>query len=164
MGPQVLYSIFCDGSQGGRVRPWLSQEICHCAFSSWSCESSVQEGSRECSLYIENESYVRDRTNLLSHSQLEDEGYDVEYNGRSGNRVYKLWRGENKVLDAARYKFGLYTVLAANDVLPEVITVLHYQVAKTNLLLRKLISQPDGAADLQRWHERLGHLCPSVSN
>ncbi|KAF4140882.1 hypothetical protein GN958_ATG09730, partial [Phytophthora infestans] len=61
--------------------------------------------------------------------------------------------------EEAKIKFSMLRD-TTNDVLPEVITVLHYQVAKTNLLLRKLISQPDGAADLQRWHERLGHLCP----
>ncbi|KAG3154210.1 hypothetical protein PC128_g22418 [Phytophthora cactorum] len=70
-------------------------------------------------LSLRNAYYVPDSKNLLLHSQLEDEGYDLEYHGRSGRNVYELWKDDEKVLHVARNKCGLYTFSAYNDFLPE---------------------------------------------
>ncbi|KAG3203450.1 hypothetical protein PC129_g22874, partial [Phytophthora cactorum] len=44
--------------------------------------------------------YLED-TNLLSNSQIEDQGYSVEYHGRSGANVYEVWKGSEKLFEVA---------------------------------------------------------------
>ncbi|RAW27813.1 hypothetical protein PC110_g15794 [Phytophthora cactorum] len=112
-------------------------------------------------LSLRNAYYVPDSKNLLLHSQLEDEGYDLEYHGRSGRNVYKLWKDDEKVLHVARNKCGLYTFSAYNDFLPETYPVVKSAEWLGHTIFPKAnISAVDGIANLQRWHERQGYLCP----
>ncbi|POM74710.1 LOW QUALITY PROTEIN: Hypothetical protein PHPALM_8291, partial [Phytophthora palmivora] len=106
----------------------------------------VKRGKLDVVLTLQDAFHVPDSKNLLSHTQAEDQGYTVEYHGRSGSRMYELWNDEEKLLDVGRDKC---------------------QQAKSNKKLRAPMRQPrvnisaaDGCAALQRWHERLGHLCP----
>ncbi|POM73720.1 Retrovirus-related pol Polyprotein, partial [Phytophthora palmivora] len=104
----------------------------------------VKRGKLDVVLTLRDTFHVPDSINLLSHT--EDQGYTVEYQGRSGSRMYELWNDEEKLLDVGNDKC---------------------QQAKSNKKLRAPMRQPrvnisaaDGCAALQRWHERLGHLCP----
>ncbi|KAE9033706.1 hypothetical protein PR002_g8535 [Phytophthora rubi] len=55
--------------------------------------------------------------NLLSHSQAEDQGYAVEYHGRSGQTKFELWRKDELIMEVGRGHHGMYTFNAMNDFL-----------------------------------------------
>ncbi|KAE8884730.1 hypothetical protein PF005_g3798 [Phytophthora fragariae] len=55
--------------------------------------------------------------NLLSHSQAEDQGYAVEYHGRSGQTKFELWRKDELIMEVGRDHHGMYTFNAMNDFL-----------------------------------------------
>ncbi|RAW21318.1 hypothetical protein PC110_g22238 [Phytophthora cactorum] len=106
---------------------------------------------------------VPNSRNLLSNSQIEDQGYSVEYHGRSGANVYEVWKGSEKLFEVAPDKYGLFTFNVKNAFLsehPGEVQVPESVCAAAQP--RVNISATDGAADLQRWHERLGHLCPQL--
>ncbi|OWY97657.1 Copia type Polyprotein, partial [Phytophthora megakarya] len=68
-----------------------------------------KRGELEVILILQDVFHVPDNKNLLSHSQAEDQGYAVEYHGRSGDKVYELWKGKDKLLKTGRDKYGLFT-------------------------------------------------------
>ncbi|OWZ13076.1 hypothetical protein PHMEG_00013665 [Phytophthora megakarya] len=93
-----------------------------------------KRGELEVILTLQDVFHVPDSKNFMSNSQAEDQGYAVEYHGRSGDKN---------------------TSLTGND-----------DGDKTNEIVQPPISIPwanissvHGCATLQRWHQRLGHLC-----
>ncbi|KAL3657339.1 hypothetical protein V7S43_017658 [Phytophthora oleae] len=54
----------------------------------------VKRGDLDVILTLRDALHVPDSKNCLSHSQAEDQGYAVEYHGRSGEKVYEIWKGE----------------------------------------------------------------------
>ncbi|KAG3025687.1 hypothetical protein PC119_g8095 [Phytophthora cactorum] len=123
----------------------------------------LQRGELDLVLTLRDVFHVPNSRNLLSHSQIEDQGYSVEYHGRSGANVYEVWKGSEKLFEVAPDKYGLFTFNVKNAFLsehPGEVQVPESVCAAAQP--RVNISATDGAADLQRWHERLGHLCPQL--
>ncbi|POM60194.1 hypothetical protein PHPALM_30977 [Phytophthora palmivora] len=97
----------------------------------------VKRGKLDVVLILRDAFHVPDSKNLLSHTQAEDQGYTVEYNGRSGSRMYELWNDEEKLLDVGRDKYGLFTFTAQNAFLTE-----RCEQAKLNKKLRAPMRRP----------------------
>ncbi|KAE9361902.1 hypothetical protein PF008_g583 [Phytophthora fragariae] len=78
----------------------------------------AQHGELDLIIALRDVFHVPD-SNLLSHSQAEDQGYSIEYRGRSGGRKYDLWEGNNKLLEVGCDQHGLFTFTAQNAFLTE---------------------------------------------
>jgi hypothetical protein len=157
-------------SSASPVTPFTS--VYSCSLSSSTTDTSctrtdalrelvVDHGGHKVTMVLQDTCHLPNCRNLLSHSQAEDQGYSVEYHGRSGQKKFELWREEEMILEVGRNQHGLYTFNSQNDFLttetPQTRPVKESSPAKTP---KANISAADGAANLQTWHERLGHLCP----
>ncbi|KAG3184248.1 hypothetical protein PC128_g13850 [Phytophthora cactorum] len=100
----------------------------------------LQRGDLDLVLALRDIFHVPNSRKLLAHSQAEDQGYSVE-----------------------RDKYGLFKLTTRNAFLP-----VHARIvqatgqARTVAPPRVNISAAGGVADLRRWHESLGHLCPQI--
>jgi hypothetical protein len=122
-------------------------------------ELVVERNGRKETMNLLDAYHVPNCQNLLSHSQAEDQGFAVEYHGRSGQTKFELWREDVLIMEVGRDQHGLYTFDAKNDFLLAKKPKLPPKSSPAKTLSGN-ISAADGAADLQTWHERLGHLCP----
>ncbi|KAE9083277.1 hypothetical protein PF010_g21275 [Phytophthora fragariae] len=55
-------------------------------------ELVVERNGKKMTMNLLDAYHVPNCRNLLSHSQAEDQGYAVEYHGRSGQTKFELWR------------------------------------------------------------------------
>lgn len=111
-------------------------------------------------LTLHNVFYIPDSKNLLSHSQAEVQVYAVQYQKQTGNKVYEMWKDGEKLLEVGQNKYDLSTFKAHNAFSPE---GNHVGTASRKQDIAAAptasITVVDRAANLQRRHERLGHLC-----
>ncbi|POM67959.1 Putative retroelement [Phytophthora palmivora] len=102
-------------------------------------------------LRLENVFYSPGHQNLLSQSEAHGQGYDVEYD--NAKRCYSILRKDSVVLKVGMHRTGLWIFAAQNNFL----TGKSDDTGPSSLVNFAL---SDGVADLQCWHDRLGHLCP----
>ncbi|CAI5721565.1 unnamed protein product [Peronospora effusa] len=79
----------------------------------------VQNGSSSNMITLYDVLYVPDCMNLISHTQVEDQGHTVKYCIREGERFYELWQHNRKLLNIKRDDCGLFTFNAINDFLSQ---------------------------------------------
>ncbi|KAE8979132.1 hypothetical protein PR002_g24502 [Phytophthora rubi] len=99
---------------------------------------------------LEDVYYSPGRPNLFSQSEARKQGFKVAYDDTKG--LYTLSKNLATALQAHLRPCGLWMFTAHNEFLPGERSPLVPE-AMVNYALR------DGVADLQCWHERLGHLC-----
>ncbi|KAE8902981.1 hypothetical protein PF005_g14042 [Phytophthora fragariae] len=80
-------------------------------------ELVVERNGKKMIMNLLDAYHVPNCRNLLSHSQAEDQGYAVEYHGRSGQTKFELWREGELIMEVGRDQHRMYTFNAVNDFL-----------------------------------------------
>ncbi|POM65606.1 LOW QUALITY PROTEIN: Hypothetical protein PHPALM_18649, partial [Phytophthora palmivora] len=111
----------------------------------------VQEGP--VVLRVDNVYYSPNRTNLFSQSVATEQGFQVAYD--DATRGYTLSMNGAIALEIKVQPCKLWMFVAENDFLSK---KKKQELTAPRLMVNYAVG--DGVADLQCWHERLGHKCP----
>lgn len=103
------------------------------------------------SVCLDDAYYVKGSENLVSHSKMEQQGFKIYYD--TDKHIYTAKKDGVLSMWVRCNSNGMFFVRATNEFVGR---SKHKQ--EPQVFVNFALS--DGVEDLQRWHERLGHMCP----